>query len=278
MRTYNMAWEAFQAFRDAYHFNVLQVPTIEQLALFISYMSCYRYAASTIATYVSGISFCLRNRGMGDITQVFPIRHLVEGCRRLHVSEDVRCPITLSILKRLLTALPRVCINSYDCKMFTAAFLIAFFGFLRIGEFTTSGERVPLVDNDVMIRGSSPNRRLCIAVRFSKTDQRGAGCVITIPEGTLLCPVQAALEYTRARPARGTAFFRRFDSSPLSRYEFNRVLQRCVSFLGLPLQCYTAHSFRIGAATSAAMAGFSDSQIQLMGRWTSLAYRRYIRL
>ena len=96
-----------------------------------------------------------------------------------------------------------------------------------------------------------------MSIRFPKTDQRGTGhIIIIIPEGTSLCP----------NPCR--------DMS-------NRVLGRCVSFAGLPLQCYTSHSFRIGAATSAAMGGYSDSQIQVIGRWTSHtfhSYRRYIRL
>ena len=241
-------------------------------------MSWHKYSASTIATYVAGLSFCLRSRGMVDITQVFPIRHLIEGCRRLHRREDIRCPITLNILQRLINVLPSVCENIYDRKMFTAAFLIAFFGFLRISEFTATSHHVPLVESDVIIRGTSPHRRLIMSIRFSKTDQRGAGHVIIIPEGTSLCPIRAASEYIHIRPEQGTAFFRRFNTEPLSRYEFNRVLRRCVSFVGLPLQCYTSHSFRIGAATSAAMGGYSDSQIQVMGRWTSHSYRRYIRL
>ncbi|XP_041466138.1 uncharacterized protein LOC121416747, partial [Lytechinus variegatus] len=36
------------------------------------------------------------------------------------------------------------------------------------------------------------------------------------------------------------------------------------------------HTFRIGAATTAAMAGCSDEEIQRMGRWVSSAHRRYI--
>ena len=174
IRTYRMAWTAFQSFRNAYHFNTLQDPNVEQLALFISYMSCHKYSASTIATYMAGLSFCLRSRGLHDITQVFPIRHLIEGCRRLHTREDIRCPITLNILKRLINVLPYVCENSYDQKMYTAAFLLAFFGFLRISEFTATSRRVSLGESDVIIKGSSPHRRLLLSVRFSKTDQRGA--------------------------------------------------------------------------------------------------------
>lgn len=40
---------------------------------------------------------------------------------------------------------------------------------------------------------------------------------------------------------------------------------------------YKGHSFRIGAATSAASMGISEQNIQVMGRWRSGAFKKYIR-
>ena len=40
----------------------------------------------------------------------------------------------------------------------------------------------------------------------------------------------------------------------------------------------SSHSFRIGAATTAASAGIPDRTIRTLGRWSSDCYRRYIRL
>jgi len=40
---------------------------------------------------------------------------------------------------------------------------------------------------------------------------------------------------------------------------------------------YVGHSFRIGAANTAAQCGMEDSLIKTLGRWESSAYVRYIR-
>ena len=48
--------------------------------------------------------------------------------------------------------------------------------------------------------------------------------------------------------------------------------------LGYNCANYAGHSFRMRAATTAAAAGVEDSTIQVLGRWSSDALKRYIRL
>ena len=47
---------------------------------------------------------------------------------------------------------------------------------------------------------------------------------------------------------------------------------------GVEASKYSGHSFRIGAATTAASAGIEDSLIKTLGRWESTAYLLYIRV
>ena len=55
--------------------------------------------------------------------------------------------------------------------------------------------------------------------------------------------------------------------TPLSNPMFMEAVQQGLSAANLPAQQYTGHSFRIGAATTAAMMGLQDSAIQMLGHW-----------
>ena len=55
--------------------------------------------------------------------------------------------------------------------------------------------------------------------------------------------------------------------------ELRSALQGC----GLPADNYFTHSFRIGAATTAASAGVPSWLIKTLGRWSSDCYERFIR-
>jgi site-specific recombinase XerD len=89
--------------------------------------------------------------------------------------------------------------------------------------------------------------------------------------------VVALLNYISLRPQGHGPLLLHNDQSPLTRQEFIVELKSAIQLLGLNQQLYSGHSFRIGAATSAASAGVPAHIIQTMGRWSSDAYLCYIR-
>ena len=75
------------------------------------------------------------------------------------------------------------------------------------------------------------------------------------------------------------------DSAPLftfgenkfhTRYSLITLLNMCVSEAGLSTADYSWHSFRRGAAVFAFELGLADSAVQLLGDWSSSAFKSYL--
>jgi hypothetical protein len=56
--------------------------------------------------------------------------------KRLKNRADTRLSITPDILQRIVSILPGICFNMYENKLFKAAFTLAYWGLLRVGEIT----------------------------------------------------------------------------------------------------------------------------------------------
>ena len=81
------------------------------------------------------------------------------------------------------------------------------------------------------------------------------------------------LKYLSVRPkGHGSLFVFQDSVSGTSSY-FYYILNKSLRAIHLVPHAYKAHSFRIGAATTAAALGYSDTQISAMGRWHSQAFK-----
>ena len=65
---------------------------------------------------------------------------------------------------------------------------------------------------------------------------------------------------------------------PLTRPQLVSELRKTLSLAGLQPEKYAGHSFRIGAATTAAACGVPVDVIKTLGRWKSQAYQLYVRI
>ena len=246
---------------------------------FIAHLSLAGKSVSTAKTYLAGISSKHKLNGWNDPTDTFMIRKLLQGFARSVPQNDTRCPITFHKLLQLIPALDNICSNKYETLLFTAAFTAAFFGFFRISEMigkrndTQSGLEV----SDVKILTSS----LKVKLRSSKTDQIGRGEIINMASvlgSPTICPVQSLSRYLDVRPKSAKKLFVHRNGSQLTRYQFQMVLKKASNFLGWQPNQFSSHSFRIGAATTAAMNRMSESWIMKKGRWKSGAVKSYFRV
>ena len=101
-----------------------------------------------------------------------------------------------------------------------------------------------------------------------------SGCI----EHTNIYPNELIKEFTKARGVTPSVLFAFPDGKPFKRREFDTILKELFTFCGFNTAQFKGHSFRIGAATAAAMRGESDAQIRAAGRWASDAFKAYIRL
>lgn len=97
-----------------------------------------------------------------------------------------------------------------------------------------------------------------------------------------MCPVNAMVEYLKIRKTWNNgrvspAFFIEENGTQLTRNFFISKLKQLFNSLGYRNKKYNGHSFRIGAATSAAFGNVEDHMIKTLGRWKSDCYNRYNR-
>ena len=87
----------------------------------------------------------------------------------------------------------------------------------------------------------------------------------------------AILAYLARRRNDHGPLFRMSDGRFLTKAVFTSRLREALSTLGYEALTYAGHSFRIGAATTAAEQGIEDSVIKMLGRWDSSTYQLYVR-
>ena len=167
--------------------------------------------------------------------------------------------------------------------MIWAAMLGAFFVFLRISEFTSTHVRsynpystLCVEDVQFMTDNRSNVIRVSINIKASKTDPFRTGMTIRLSQNaSILCPVTALVQFMDVHPYKAGPLFTSQDGRYLTRKEVNKVLSNAVC--DIPGH-FSTHSFRIGAASTAAAAGYPRWLIQTLGRWASNCYQRYIRV
>ena len=247
-------------------------------------MSLKGLSPRTIATYVAGVAFYHKIRDWPDPTHDFVVSKLLAGCRRDRQSQDTREPLSLSVLLQAISNLSHTCASQYEAVMFRAAMLCAFFGFMRIGEFAAVSRRrwqdSLLMRQDVHVNDSDLHTvSVVFSFRNSKNNKGGQAQRVRLTQCTdrSLCPVRAMTEFLANRPRSRGPLFCHFDGSPLTQYQFNAMFRKVLSFIDCAESHYSAHSFRIGAATTAAELGVRRTDIQEMGRWRSQAVSSYIR-
>ena len=173
--------------------------------------------------------------------------------------------------------------NSESVGNNAVASAIVLFGFLRLGELTCNSKFSPeihLAPRDVRFFPHQGNPDfMTLGIKASKTDPFRSGHTITIGKtGLPLCPISAMQKYLQARDTSSGPLFIYSSGTPLTKTALVSETRALLSRSGFNASHYAGHSYRIGAATTAASAGLPAWLIKTMGRWSSDCYERYVRV
>ena len=262
--------------------------TEASLCRFAAFLGQSNLKHRTIKSYLSGLRFAQIHRGLGNplMMNMPRLEYVLAGLKRNEAQQGARpkprLPITIEVLRMLRQVW--LSVPNADNIMLWAAACTGFFGFLRAGEFTVPSQQaydpdVHLSLADLAIDSHEHPSVIRLLIKQSKTDPFRQGVEIFLEAtNTDICPVRAMVDYLGIRPPTpGPLFLSRLDV-PLTRAALVAKLQEALRQAGLNHTEYNGHSFRIGAATSAAQRGLEDSLIQTLGRWKSDAYKVYIKL
>lgn len=255
------------------------VPADEQTLMRFATMLADKLTHSSIKLYLSAVRSLHIDHGLADpLTNCLQLQRLLRGIKRVQGSPTPkRLPITIDVLVVIKRSLD---LSSPDHIMLWAACCLGFFGFLRAGEFTSNSPFDPNVHLGVSdVQADTLQDPTCfqIHIKCSKTDPFRVGCYIYIGRGSnVVCPVVALGNFLAVRGPSPGPLFCFADGRPLTRQLLSSSVQSLLHSAGYPGH-YSGHSFRIGAATTAAARGVPDHLIKTLGRWSSDAYQRYIR-
>ena len=282
-KLYSRAWVVFTEFYQRYQSVHVNLPVSTAcVALFISFLCAKGLAPATINSYLSAIAYVHKIQGYYDTTKSFLIEKLLVAVGR-RSQADIRLPISRPLLYELVRALAHTSTSAYQRSLYGSMFLTAFYGFFRLGELAcksrTQSHVVVQFDQVTFLKQAHRVTAVKIVITSFKhnTCNRPFTILIESEPSEPFCPVQILIDYIKQRGYTPGPLFSFTSGDAVSINQFNTELRRALTFCGLDCSRYKSHSFRIGAACHAAENGFSDAQIRALGRWSSDAFKIYIR-
>ena len=264
--------------------NLSPLPLSEHtLCLFAAFLANQGLQARTIQAYLSALRHFQIAAGLpAPAFSSWPWLHYVtRGIKRTQGSLNrVRLPITASIMRDLRHRWSPVGEAGPRNQLFWAVACTAFFGFFRLGELLPekTGAPPPMLLADLATDSHLAPSVFQLLVRRSKTDPFGKGVRVSLRvSGKDFCPVIALADYLRIHPRSQGSLFLWEDGKPLLKEQFVLGVRTALAEAGRNPSLFAGHSFRIGAATTAAAAGVPSHKIKHLGRWSSDAYMLYVR-
>ncbi|XP_070547393.1 integrase/recombinase xerD homolog [Ptychodera flava] len=157
--------------------------TTRTAILFVTSLANRGLAYRTIKVYLAGVMHHHVERGYADdVTMHALLQWALQGIRRGNGEvHRPRLPITIDLLRRLKECLhQRADMCSNDKLMVLASFTLAFYGFLRVSEFTAQSSMEFDVNATLLARDIVLTNAIIIKIKSTKTDPYARGHTIRI--------------------------------------------------------------------------------------------------
>ena len=196
-----------------------------------------------------------------DLKKFLRLRLICRGIKRSQGdSPRIRLPITISHLKLFFHLLAIPTATNFDSIMTWAAMTLAFFGFLRLREMTCNSpysSAIHLSPGDIAFFPTYYKPEyMSVRVKISKTDPFRSGQTIIIGRtNENVCLVMAMKNYLSSRGNAEGPLFQHLSGAPLTKAGLTSETRQLLTMSGFQPSHYARHSYRIGAATTAASVG-----------------------
>ena len=206
---------------------------------------CQDLAAATTRTFISLLSFIFPFGSYEDITQHFICKKMLQGFQKAKPSADSRLPITPSILRQITNALQFATRSVFLQTLLKAMFVLDLCAFLWIVEITETWSSVQnfMLFENVALGSLSGKRFLDIIIPHYKHSKRS--------NTTLrILKIHLTRSCVHINPCWTILTKDTWDQNHCFTQQLKSVLSSCNFF-----QNFHTHSFRIGAASTAASLG-----------------------
>jgi hypothetical protein len=249
-------------------------PTPETLSRYIAYSSQFIGSAPK---YLTGVRHFLRRfYPHFDSNRSNPlVQATIAGARKVR-ADPVRRKLPLRPVHLQMFVNLALQSQHYDDLLFATVLSCAFYACHRIGELVISNDK-SLFDWRKVIKRASVSvtaSHVHYHLPYHKSDRFFRGTHILLMRQATADPLVLMGSYLALRDFRHgvrRALFVREDGSFPNRTWFEKHLSRFVD------KSYGGHSARAGGATFYASLGLSEDVIQALGRWSSSAWKDYIR-
>lgn len=188
----------------------------------------------TIKVYLAGIRLLHLEKGFHNPTRNTDLLTLLRnGIRRSgRPSSGVRALITISLLRKIKNQLSQADIPSFDKLLYWAAFTLAFYGFLRVSEYSYPSQHKynrshHLLQKDIHVASN----QITLTLKRSKTDRfRRSMSIIIGSTGSSTCPVQAMRKYlSKVKHKPNSPLFILTSGHLLTRVSLSSTLKRLLT-------------------------------------------------